>query len=320
MKIVVLDGYTLNPGDLTWSALEHLGTVTVYDRTAYTTEAIVEHIGSATVVFTNKTPLSAEVLSKTPSVTYIGVLATGYNVVDTAYAAQNDIVVTNIPDYSSGAVAQFTMALLLELCHHIGAHDASVKQGDWVRNQDFSYWNTPLIELDGKTIGLIGFGKIGRATAKLAAAFGMNVLIYNRTVYPDFENDAVSFVPLDTLLKTADVVSLHCPLNADTEGIINTANLAKMKTEAMLINTSRGPLVVEADLAKALNSGQIAAAAVDVVSAEPMAANNPLLDAKNCIITPHIAWASQAARKRLMATAVGNLKAFLEGKAKNVVR
>ena len=319
MKIVVLDGYTLNPGDLTWHALEQLGTVTVFDRTAYHTETIVKHIGDASIVFTNKTPLTAEVLAQTPKVKYIGVLATGYNVVETSFTTQQDIVVTNIPDYSSGAVAQFTMALLLELCHNIGAHHTSVKQGDWIRSKDFSYWNSPLIELDGKTIGLIGFGKIGRATAKLAAAFGMKVLVYNRTVYPDFESDTVTFVPLDTLLKTADVVSLHCPLNADTKGIINTTNLAKMKADAMLINTSRGPLVVETDLVEALNSGQLAAAALDVISTEPMAANSPLLEAKNCIITPHIAWASQAARKRLMATAVDNLKAFLEGDTVNVV-
>lgn len=319
MTIVVLDGYTLNPGDLSWTALEQMGHLTVLDRTPYDDKAIIDAVGSADVVFTNKTPLPKTVLEKLPQLKYIGVLATGYNVVDVAYARQQNITVTNIPDYSTKAVAQFTMALLLELCHHIGAHNTSVQQGDWVSAKDFSYWNSPLIELNGKTIGLIGFGKIGKATAKLAEAFGLNVLVYNRTVYKDLESDTLTFVGLDELLKRADIISLHCPLTPETEGIINTENIAKMKPDAMLINTSRGPLVKETDLTLALNEGNIAAAALDVISVEPMAEGNPLLNAKNCIITPHIAWASKAARARLMATAVDNLKGFATGHPINVI-
>jgi glycerate dehydrogenase len=319
MKIVVLDGYTLNPGDISWKALEALGTLTVFDRTPYDDATILKHIADAEIVFTNKTPLPQTVLAKVPAVKYIGVLATGFNVVDVNFAKTKNITVTNIPDYSSKAVAQFSMALVLELCHQIGAHNASVKAGDWVRSKDFSYWNAPLIELDGKTIGLIGFGKIGKATAKLAEAFGLNVLVYNRTVYTTFESDTLKFVPLEALLAKSDFISLHCPLNSDTEGIINTNTISKMKDGAMVINTSRGPLVVENDLTAALNGGKLAGAALDVISAEPMAKDNPLLNAKNCIITPHIAWASKAARLRLMQTAVDNLIAYTNGAAVNVV-
>lgn len=319
MKIVVLDGYTLNPGDISWSALAELGDLKVYDRTSYNPKSIIENISDATIVFTNKTPLSQEVLAQLPSVKYIGVLATGYNVVDTEVAKKQNITVTNIPDYSSGAVAQFTMALLLELCHQIGAHNISVKNGDWVSSKDFCYWNSPLIELAGKTIGLIGFGKIGQATAKLAVAFGLKVLVYNRTIYNELESENLQFVTLNELLQKSDFVSLHCPLNKQTEGIINAENIFKMKKSAMLINTSRGPLVVEKDLANALNSNNLKAAAVDVISEEPMQKDNPLLNAKNCIITPHIAWASKEARLRLMDTAVGNLKAFIENSPINVV-
>lgn len=319
MKIVVLDGFTLNPGDISWSTLEALGELTVFDRTNYDTKSIIKNIEDASIVFTNKTPLTKEVLEQVPLVKYIGVLATGYNVVDIAAATKQNITVTNIPDYSSGAVAQFTMALLLELCHHIGAHNASVKNGDWVQSKDFSYWNSPLIELSGKTIGLIGFGKIGKATAKLATAFGLKVLVYSRTVYTEFISDSLQFVSLDKLLQESDFVSLHCPLTKETEGIINTDTIAKMKKTAMLINTSRGPLVIEKDLAVALQKGEITAAAVDVVSQEPMQKNNLLLNCKNCIITPHIAWASKEARVRLMGTAVENLKAFVKEKPINVV-
>lgn len=319
MKIVVLDGFTLNPGDISWSTLEALGELTVFDRTNYDTKSIIKNIEDASIVFTNKTPLTKEVLEQVPSVKYIGVLATGYNVVDIVAATKQNITVTNIPDYSSGAVAQFTMALLLELCHHIGAHNASVKNGDWVQSKDFSYWNSPLIELSGKTIGLIGFGKIGKATAKLATAFGLKVLVYSRTVYTEFISDSLQFVSLDKLLQESDFVSLHCPLTKETEGIINTDTIAKMKKTAMLINTSRGPLVIEKDLAEALQKCVITAAAVDVVSQEPMQKNNLLLNCKNCIITPHIAWASKEARVRLMGTAVENLKAFVKEKPINVV-
>ncbi|PWG06270.1 D-2-hydroxyacid dehydrogenase [Polaribacter aquimarinus] len=319
MKIVVLDGYTLNPGDISWTALEELGDVTIYDRTAYDSNSIIENIADATIVFTNKTPLNEEVLAQVPSVEYIGVLATGFNVVAIEAAKRHNIIVTNIPDYSSGAVAQFTMALLLELCHHIGAHHISVKNGDWVSSKDFSYWNSPLIELSGKTIGLIGFGKIGQATAKLAIAFGLKVLVYSRTIYKDFENENLQFVALDDLLLQSDFVSLHCPLNKETEGIINAENISKMKKTAILINTSRGPLVDEKDLANALNTNNLMAAAVDVISEEPMKKDNPLRNAKNCIITPHIAWASKEARLRLMNTAIGNLEAFIENNPINVV-
>ncbi|WP_288956269.1 D-2-hydroxyacid dehydrogenase [uncultured Polaribacter sp.] len=319
MKIVVLDGYTLNPGDISWTALEELGEVTIYDRTAYDSNSIIENIADATIVFTNKTPLNEEVLAQVPSVEYIGVLATGFNVVAIEAAKRHNIIVTNIPDYSSGAVAQFTMALLLELCHHIGAHHISVKNGDWVSSKDFSYWNSPLIELSGKTIGLIGFGKIGQATAKLAIAFGLKVLVYSRTIYKDFENENLQFVALDDLLLQSDFVSLHCPLNKETEGIINAENISKMKKTAMLINTSRGPLVDEKDLANALNTNNLMAVAVDVISEEPMKKDNPLRNAKNCIITPHIAWASKEARLRLMNTAIGNLEAFIENNPINVV-
>ena len=319
MKIVVLDGYTLNPGDISWAELEKLGEVTVFDRTEYTADAIVENIANAEVVFTNKTPINKEVLNRVSNLKYIGVLATGFNVVDVKSAKSKNITVTNIPDYSSKAVAQFTMALLLELCHNIGAHNNSVKKGDWIKSNDFSYWNSPLIELEGKTLGLIGFGKIGKATAKLAQAFGLNVLVYTRTVNSDLENDNLQFTTLDYLLENSDFISLHCPLTSETEGIINATIIAKMKESAMLLNTSRGPLVNEQDLADALNSHKISAAAVDVVSEEPMKASNPLLTAKNCIITPHIAWAPKEARMRLMKITVDNLKAFLNKQPVNVV-
>lgn len=319
MKIVVLDGHTLNPGDLSWEGLGQFGDLKVFDRTPYNDKSIIKNIGDAEIVFTNKTPLNAHVLSKATSLKYIGVLATGYNVVNTEVASKLGIVVTNVPDYSSNAVAQFTMALMLELCHHIGAHNNSVKQGDWTNSKDFSYWNYPLIELAGKTLGLIGFGKIGKATAKLAEAFGMKIIVYNRTVYPEFQNNNLKFVSLDKLLANSDFVSLHSPLTTETKHIINKTSINKMKREAFLINTSRGPLVNEIDLADALNSNKLAGAALDVISEEPMKKDNLLLNAKNCIITPHIAWAPKEARQRLMQTTVENLKAFLDSEPVNVV-
>lgn len=319
MKIVVLDGYTLNPGDISWVELERLGEVTVFDRTEYATDAVLKNIADAEVVFTNKTPINKDVLDKAPNLKYIGVLATGFNVVDVKAAKSKNITVTNIPDYSSKAVAQFTMALLLELCHNVGLHNASVKKGDWVKSDDFCYWNKPLIELAGKTLGLIGFGKIGKATAKLAKAFDLKVLVYTRTLKADSENNNLQFTTLDYLLENSDFISLHCPLTEETKELINAVTLTKMKKSAMLLNTSRGPLINEQDLADALNQNQIAAAAIDVVSEEPMKANNPLLTAKNCIITPHIAWAPKEARLRLMQIAVENLKAFLGKKPVNVV-
>lgn len=319
MKIVVLDGHTLNPGDLDWIKFNNLGELTVYDKTSFDTDSIVERIGDAEIVLTNKTPINASVVEKAPNIKYIGVLATGYNIIDIDAANKSNITVTNIPAYGTKAVAQFVMGLLLEMCHHIGDHNVSVHNKDWTRSVYDCYWNSPLVELEGKTIGLIGFGNIGQATAKLAQAFGMNVLVNSRTVKPEYESSDLQFVSLDELFKKSDVISLHCPLTPTTKGIINSSNLAKMKQTAMLINTSRGGLVVEKDLAKFLNDDKIFGAAVDVVSVEPMKEDNVLLTAKNCIITPHIAWATREARARLMNTAVENLISFREGATKNVV-
>jgi glycerate dehydrogenase len=319
MKIVVLDGYTLNPGDLTWDGIANVGQLVIHDRTDFAPEKVIETIGDAEIVFTNKTPLPKSVLSKTPSVKYIGVLATGYNIVDVTAAKEFGIVVTNIPAYGTTAVAQYTIALLLELCHHIGEHSRSVSNGDWTKSPDWCYWNYPLIELAGKTMGLVGFGRIGQATAKIAQAFGLNILVYDTNQHKELENDSLKYVELDELLSKSDIVSLHCPLFDSTKGIINKDNIAKMKHGVMIINTSRGPLVVEEDLRVALASGKVAGAAVDVVSSEPIAADNPLLKAKNCIITPHIAWAPKESRIRLMNIAVKNLAAFINRTPINIV-
>ena len=289
MKIVVLDGFTLNPGDLTWEGLEQLGDLTVYDRT--TEDKILERIGDAEIVYTNKTPLSRETLEKAQSVKFIGVLATGYNIVDTSAAKERGIIVTNIPTYGTAAVAQFVFALLLEICHHVWAHHEAVKNGVWTNSPDFCFWNYPLIELAGKTMGVIGFGRIGQATAQIARSFGMKVLAYDEYQNKTLEQETLRYVKLDELLAESDVISLHCPLLESTKGMINHKTIAKMKDGAIIINTSRGPLIVEEDLAAALNSGKLYGAAVDVVSSEPIKKNNPLLNAKNCIITPHIAWA-----------------------------
>ncbi len=319
MKIVVLDGYTLNPGDLNWSFIEAYGDLKVYDRTSYKTQDIINAIGDAQIVYTNKTPLTKEVLKALPSVKFIGVLATGYNVVDVEVVKDLGIIVTNVPAYSTQSVAQFTMALLLEMCHNVGAHNIAVQNDDWVRSQDFCFWNSPLIELEGKTLGIIGFGQIGQAVAKVAQAFGLRVLINSRTKRPEFESETCQFVELDELFTASDIISLHCPLFESTKGIINSQNIEKMKGGVKIINTARGGLIVESDLVEALNSGKVSSAALDVVSAEPMKADNPLLKAKNCIITPHIAWAPKEARARLMDTTVKNLEAFLNGKPINVV-
>ncbi len=319
MKIVVLDGYTLNPGDLSWEGLEALGSLTVYDRTPYDSEKIVETIGDATIVFTNKTPLPKEVLEKVPAVKYIGVLATGFNIVDIEAAKSLGMTVTNVPTYGTAGVAQMTMALLLEMCHHVGEHNRAVKDGQWTNSKDFCFWNYPLIALEGKTMGIIGYGSIGRATAKLAEAFGMKILTAGSRKRPELETENVKQVEMDELLRESDVISLHCPLMPETKGLINTANISKMKDGVMLINTSRGPLIVEEDLKTALDSGKIAFAAVDVASQEPINADSPLLQAENCIITPHIAWAPLDSRINLMNTAVENLEAFLKGSPQNVV-
>ena len=319
MKIVVLDGFTLNPGDLSWDGLKQFGELTVHDRISFAPENVVKTIGDAEVIFTNKTPLPKSVLENVPSVKYIGVLATGYNVVDTAAAKELGILVTNIPTYGTAAVAQFTIALLLELCHHVGAHSDSVKNGDWTNSVDFCFWNYPLIELAGKNMGFIGFGRIGQATAKVAQALGLTVLAYDSFQNPALVSESCKYVSLEELLADSDVITLHCPLTDSTKGIINRNTIAGMKDGVMIINTSRGPMVVEQDLCDALNSGKVAGAAVDVVSAEPIAAGNPLLKAKNCIITPHIAWAPKESRVRLMTIAVDNLAAYIGGTPINVV-
>jgi len=316
MKIVILDGYTENPGDLSWAGFEALGKLTVHDRTP--ADKIVERIGDAEAVITNKTPITAETLAACPNIKYIGVLATGYNVVDSAAAKERGIPICNIPTYGTEAVAQFAIALLLEICHHIGAHSEAVRSGSWETSEDWCFWDYPLIELANKTIGIIGFGRIGQATGRIAKVLGMNVLAYDE--HQSNEGQTIGqYVPLDELLAKSDVISLHCPLFPSTQGIINRESIAKMKDGVIIINTSRGPLIVEQDLADALNSGKVYAAAVDVVSKEPIESVNPLLKAKNCIITPHIAWAPKESRARLMDIAVNNLRAFIDGNPTNVV-
>lgn len=317
MKIVVLDGYVLNPGDLSWEPLHELGGTTVYERTP--PEKTVERIGGAEIVITNKTIIDRSVIEACPAMKYVGVLATGYNVVDLDAARERGIPVTNVPAYSTNAVGQFAIALLLEICHHIGVHDRSVKEGEWTNSPDFSYWKRPMIELDGKTMGIIGFGRIGRKTGQIAQALGMQVLASGSRKIPDLESETMKYVGLDELLEKSDVISLHCPLMEQTRGIINRDNIARMKNGVIIINTSRGPLVVEEDLAEALNSGKVYAAGLDVVSVEPIRVDNPLLKARNCIITPHIAWAPIEARRRLMNIAVDNLRSFLAGSPVNVV-
>ena len=316
MIIVVLDGYTENPGDLSWGAFEELGELTVYDRTPE--EEIVARIGSAEAVIVNKTPITRATLDACPGIRYIGVLATGYNVVDVAAAKERGIPVCNVPTYGTASVGQFAIGLLLEICHHIGAHSDSVHAGDWERSADWCYWNYPLIELDGKTLGVIGFGRIGQATARIAKAMGMNVLAYDS--HPSESGRALGeYVDLDTLLRTSDVIALHCPLFPETQGIIDRDAIAKMKDGVIILNNSRGPLIVEQDLADALNSGKVAAAGLDVVSTEPIRADNPLLSARNCIITPHISWAAKEPRERIMTASVENLRAFLNGAPIHVV-
>ena len=319
MKIVVLDGYTENPGDLSWEELGKLGELTVYDRTSLTDEAeAIVRIGDAEIVFTNKTPITRKVLDACPGIRFISLLATGYNCVDYAYAREKGIPVTNVPTYGTASVGQFAIALLLEICHHIGHHDASVHAGNWERCADWCYWDYPLIELAGKTMGIIGFGRIGQTTGRIARAMGMEVLAYDS--HPSDAGRAIAeYVDLDALLSRSDVVALHCPLFPETEGIINRETIAKMKDGAILLNNSRGPLVVEQDLADALNAGKLAAAGLDVVSTEPIRGDNPLLQAKNCIITPHISWAPKESRQRIMDCAVSNVKAFLAGSPVNVV-
>ena len=318
MKIVILDGYTENPGDLSWEGFEALGDLTVYDRTTDHSQIAVR-IGDAEIILTNKTPVSREIMGACPKLKYIGLLATGYNVVDVKAAKEAGITVTNIPTYGTDAVSQYAIALLLELCHHIGEHWDCVKRGDWTKNKDWCFWNHPLIELAGKTMGIIGFGRIGQGTARIAQAMGMKVLAYDTYHNPELVSDTCTYASLDQVFASSDVITLHCPLFPETEGIINKDTISRMKDGVMIINNSRGPLIVEADLRDALNSKKVAGAAVDVVSTEPISMDNPLLDADNCIITPHIAWAPKESRQRLMEIAVKNLEAFLNGAAQNVV-
>jgi glycerate dehydrogenase len=317
MKLVVLDGYTLNPGDLSWDGLKNFGDLVIYDRTP--PEKVYERSLGADILFTNKTPVKEEVINELKGLKYIGVLATGYNVVDINAAKRLGIPVTNVPGYGTSSVVQLTFALLLELCHRVQRHDDSVKKGDWSNSPDFCYWNYPLIELSGKTIGIIGYGNIGRQVGEVATAFGMNIIGNSRTWTDESQKKNFRWAEVPDLLEQSDVVSLHCPLFPETAGIINKKNLARMKRSSFLLNTSRGPLIIEEDLADALNNDLIAGAGVDVLSTEPPSKNNPLVHAKNCIVTPHIAWATKEARRRLMQMAVDNLSDFLSGNAKNVV-
>ena len=319
MKIVVLDGYTENPGDISWAPLEALGEVTVYDRTALTESPLIaERIGTAEIAVTNKTPLTRTVIDACPNLRAIAVLATGYNVVDTVYARAKNIPVMNVPVYGTDNVAQYAIALLLEACSQVGHHDRSVHAGDWTRSIDFCYWQKPLIEVSGKTAGIIGFGRIGMAVARILSAMNVRVLAYSRTERPE-GRELADYVPLDELLAQSDFIFLHCPLTPETEGLISAANIRKMKDGVIIVNNGRGQLIVEEDLAAALRSGKVAYAAVDVASAEPIKADNPLLAAPNCIITPHISWATKEARVRIMQMTAENVRSFIEGKAMNVV-
>lgn len=313
MKIVILDGYTVNPGDLSWEALEALGQITVYDRTG--SSEIVSRIGDAEIVVTNKTPISRETLVQCPGVRMIAVLATGYNVVDCTAAAERGIPVCNVPAYGTYAVAQFAIAMLMEICHHIAHHDATVHAGKWQNHPDFCYWDMPLLALEGRTMGIIGYGRIGQQVGRIAAAMGMKVIASSRSeTVPDTE-----YVSLDELFARADVISLHCPLTPQTDKLINRETIAKMKDGAILLNNSRGQLIDEKALADALSAGKIAAAGLDVVSAEPISPDNPLLAAPNCIITPHISWAAIECRQRIIETTAENIHSYLNGAAKNVV-
>lgn len=318
MKIVVLDGYCENPGDLSWAPLEQFGEVVVYDRTPDTKEAVVERLQDADILVGNKNNITAEIMDACPKLKYIAVQATGYNVIDVAAAKERGIPVSNVPTYGTMAVAQHTMALLLEITNLVGHHNDRVHAGRWAEGPDWCFWDSPLMELDGKTLGVIGFGKIGQQTAKMAKAFGMNILATGSR--PNDEGRAIGeYVEMDELLAKSDVITLHCPLFPNTKGIICKENIDKMKDGVIILNSSRGPLVVEQDLADALRSGKVKAAAVDVVSAEPMTNDNPLLTAPNCIITPHIAWAPKEARQRIMDTTAKNIEAFLNGSPINVV-
>ena len=316
MKIVVLDGYTENPGDLSWSEIEGLGDLTVYDRTPFTKTA--GRIGDAEIAITNKTPITAEIMDVCPNLRFISVLATGFNIVDVKYAAKKGIVVSNVPSYGTASVAQFSIALLLEICHHIGHHSQTVSEGRWSTNADFCYWDYPLLELDGKTMGIIGFGRIGRAEGRIAKALGMRVLAYDPCPC-EAGNEIGAYVTLDELYALSDVISLHCNLTEENRRMINSQTIGKMKDGVILINNSRGQLLNEKDVADALNRGKIYAAGLDVVDTEPILSENPLLFAKNCIITPHISWAAKECRERIMECTASNIRCYLNGCPSNTV-
>lgn len=317
MKIVVLDGYTLNPGDLSWDELKKFGDVVIYDRTA--AQEVVERVKGAEIVFTNKTPINEDAIKQLSSLKFIGVLATGYNIVNTDIARAKNIIVANVPGYATGSVVQLTFSLLLELCFHVQQHSDTVMKGKWASSPDWSYWDHPLVELFGKTIGIIGFGRIGQQVGDIATAFGMNIIANSRTQTDQSHRKNFKWVTIPELLANADVVSIHCPLFPETKGLINKESLRSMKRSSFLLNTSRGPIIIDQDLADALNNDVIAGAGIDVLSVEPPSKDNPLFTAKNCIITPHIAWATKEARVRLMQATIDNLSAFLKGSPVNVV-
>lgn len=319
MKIVILDGYTENPGDLSWAELEKLGEVTIYDRTPYEDSEIIRRIGDAEIVLTNKTPIRRAVLDACPSIRFIAVLATGFNVVDIDYAREKGIPVSNVPNYGGYSVSQFAIALMLECCLHIGHHDRTVHEGKWENNPDWCYWDYPLIELAGMTYGLLGCGRIGYHTAEAAKGLGMHVIAFDKYPSQAAKDLGVEFVELDELFARSDVLGLQMPLMDFNTGIINKENIAKMKDGVIIINNSRGQMVVEQDLADALNSGKVAFAGLDVVSTEPIRGDNPLLKAKNCIITPHMSWGSKGSRQRIMDCTVENVRAYQSGEPENVV-
>ena len=317
MKIVVLDGYALNPGDLSWNQIKERGELDVFDRTP--ADKVFDRAKDAEIILTNKTPVSAEVINKILSLKYIGVLATGYNIVDVEAAKKKGVLVTNVPGYGTNSVVQLTFALLLELCEHVQRHSDAVMEGKWSRSADWSFWDFPLVELAGKTLGIIGFGNIGQQVADVATAFGMQVMAQSRTQTDQSQRKNFRWGSLDEILRTSDVISIHCPLTPETKGLINKNSLQQMKPSAFLLNTSRGPIVVDEDLADALNKNVIAGAGIDVLSVEPPPIDNPLLKSKNCLITPHIAWATREARERLMNSVVENISGFISGRPINVV-
>jgi len=322
MKIVVLDGYALNPGDLSWEQIKELGEVEIYDRTPE--DKILARAQGAEILLTNKTPIKRKTIEALPELKYVGILATGYDVVDTAAAAENEVIVTNAPDYSTNAVAQFTLALLLEAALHVGEHNRAVKEREWSQSEDFCFWNYPLIELQNRTLGIIGFGSIGRRTAELALAFGMKVIVYDRSpekkiADPEIKTEKIEFLSLAELYAASDVISLHCPLTEETAGMISQESIAQMKKGVIIVNTARGGLIVEEELAAALESGEVQTAALDVLTSEPPAASNPLLNSEKAITTPHIAWATKESRQCLMDIVYQNIKAFMAGNVINQV-